>query len=146
MARHIIGGMPRAPLALAPIALALAAAPLAAGCGEDTEASSGRTTVEAGQPVAVEGDEYSFRPGAITVRAAAGSPGKVPVRFELRNSGSLPHDLNVRRGDEELGGLEAVGGGKTSRGTVELAPGEYEIYCSIGDHADLGMKGELRIR
>ena len=143
MAAHIIGGMPRAPLAS--IALALALLLAAAGCGEDTEESTGSATVDAGQPVVVEGDEYSFKPGTITVRAATGSPGDVPVRFELRNIGSLPHDIHVRRGDEELGGLEAVGGDKTSRGTVKLEPGDYEIYCSIGDHADLGMTGDLKI-
>ena len=143
MAAHIIGGMPRAPLAS--IALALALLPAVAGCGVDTESSSGSATVDAGQPVVVEGDEYSFKPGTITVHAATGSPGDVPVRFELRNVGSLPHDIHVRRGDEELGGLEAVGGGKTSRGTVKLAPGDYEVYCSIGDHADLGMTGDLKI-
>ena len=135
--------MPRAPLAS--LALALALLPGVAGCGEDTESSSGSATVNAGQPVVVEGDEYSFKPGKITVRAPTGSPGNVPVRFELRNVGSLPHDINVRRGDEELGGVKAVGGGKTSSGTVELAPGDYEVYCSIGDHADLGMKGDLTI-
>ena len=107
--------------------------------------SSGSATVDAGQAVMVEGDEYSFKPGTITVRRGTGSPGAVPVRFELRNVGSLPHDIHVRRGDEELGGTEAVGAGETARGTVELAPGDYELYCSIGDHADLGMTGDLKI-
>ena len=136
--------MRRAPLALAPVALALTLVPVAAGCGEETEASSGSITVAAGQPVVVEGDEYSFKPGTITVRAA-GSRGTVPVRFVLRNLGALPHDIHVRRGDEELGGSEAVGADETARATVELAPGDYEIYCSIGDHADLGMTGDLKI-
>ena len=116
-----------------------------AGCGDDNEKSSGSVTVDAGKPVPVEGTEYAFKPGTITVRAATGSPGNVPVRFELRNEGSLPHDIHVRRGDEELGGSEAIGGGDTASATVELAPGDYEIYCSIGDHAELGMKGGLKV-
>jgi len=132
--------MRRAPLALVLLALA------ASGCGDDTEKSSGSVTVDAGEPVPVEGTEYAFKPGTVTVRAAAGAPGKVPVRFQLRNEGSLPHDIHVRRGDEELGGSEAVGGGESTETTVELEPGRYEIYCSIGDHADLGMKGELKVR
>ena len=131
--------MRRAPLALVLLALA------ASGCGDDTEKSSGSVTVDAGEPVPVEGTEYAFKPGTVTVRAAAGAPGKVPVRFQLRNEGSLPHDIHVRRDDEELGGSEAVGGGESTDTTVELEPGEYEIYCSIGDHADLGMTGDLEI-
>lgn len=95
-----------------------------------------------GRPVAVKGYEYGFDPGTITVRGASG---EASVRFELRNDGSLPHDLHVREGDEELGGTEAVGGGESADGTVRLAKGEYEIYCSIGDHADLGMTGTLRV-
>ncbi|HEX8744488.1 MAG TPA: cupredoxin domain-containing protein [Thermoleophilaceae bacterium] len=132
--------MRRAPLALIALLLAIA------GCGDDNEKSSGSVTVDAGQPVAVEASEYAFKPGTITIRAATGSSGNAPVRFELRNDGSLPHDVHVRRGDEELGGSEAVGGGKTASATVDLAPGEYEIYCSIGDHAELGMKGKLEVR
>ena len=132
--------MRRAPLTLILLAL------LAAGCGDEKQESGGSATVDAGQPVVVEGDEYSFRPGTIIVRAATGSPGKVPVRFELRNVGTLPHDLHVRRGDDDLGGTEAVGGDENTTATVPLDPGEYEIYCSIGDHADLGMTGKLTIR
>jgi uncharacterized cupredoxin-like copper-binding protein len=28
---------------------------------------------------------------------------------------------------------------------VAVPPGEYQIYCSIGDHADLGMTGKLTV-
>jgi plastocyanin len=129
--------MRRAPLAASLLAAALA------GCGDEEEKSSGSVTVRAGTLVVVEGDEYSFKPGTITVRGAGGK--EVPVRFELQNVGSLPHDIHVREGDEELGGTEAIPDGDTARATVTLARGSYELYCSIGDHADLGMTGELKI-
>jgi plastocyanin len=51
----------------------------------------------------------------------------------------------VRKGDDELGGTEAIGGGEKASASVPVPPGEYEIYCSIGDHADLGMTGTLKV-
>ena len=129
--------MRRAPLAAALLVAALT------GCGDDDEESSGSVTVRAGQPVQVEGDEYSFKPGTVVVRG--GGAARVPVRFDLRNVGSLPHDIHVRKGDDELGGSEAIPGDETASATVTLAPGAYELYCSIGDHADLGMTGKLTV-
>jgi plastocyanin len=127
----------RASLALTTLLAAVA------GCGgDDDEGSRGTLTVASDQPVAVEGYEYGFEPGTITIRA----PGaEAEVRFELENTGSLPHVLHVREGDEELGGTDAIGGGESAEATVSLARGEYEIYCSIGDHADLGMTGSLKV-
>jgi plastocyanin len=128
--------MRRALPALAALAVAIG------GCGDDNEGSRGTLTVEAGRPVPVRGFEYGFEPGTITVRAGGRES---EVRFELTNAGSLPHDLHVREGDEELGGTEAIGDGDEASATVKLAPGDYEFYCSIGDHADLGMKGDLKV-
>jgi plastocyanin len=126
----------------APLALTALLAAALAGCGEDTTESSGSTTVQPGQPVVVAGDEYSFKPGEVTVRGASGP---TPIRFELRNEGTLPHDLHVRRDDDDLGGTDAIGEGENATASVRLAPGEYEIFCSIGDHAELGMTGDLKI-
>lgn len=129
--------MRRAPLATLLLLAALA------GCGEDNEGSRGSVTVESGRPVPVKAFEYGFDPGTITIRS---NGTEVAVRFELTNDGSLPHDLKVRRGNEQIGGTEAIGEGKKARATVSVPPGEYEFYCSIGDHADLGMKGTLTVK
>lgn len=121
-----------------PLALAL----IVASCGEDTKGSTGTITLGAREPLALEGFEYGFKPGTITFRTGGES---ARVRIDLRNTGSLPHDAHVRKGDEELGGTDAIGGGKSASATVNLAPGDYELYCSIGDHADLGMTADLKI-
>ena len=129
--------MRRAPLA----AIALAAA--LAGCGEDEERSTGSVTIGQNATVRVEGDEYSFKPGTIVVNSR-GRPAEFTVRLE--NVGALPHDLHVRQGDDERGGTDAIGDGETTEKRFTLPKGDYEMYCSIGDHAELGMKGKLSIR
>ena len=126
----------------APFLIALLAAVLA-GCGDDSSESGGSVTVEAGRPVEVAAGEYSFRPATIVVRAAGGA--RADVVFRLKNDGSLPHDIRVRAGDDEPGGTEPIGGGETVEATVPLAPGDYEVFCSIGDHEKLGMKGQLTV-
>ena len=122
-----------------PVLIALAIA--LAGCGDEGSGSKGSVTVDSGQPVRVKAYEYGFDPGTITVRGGGGGP----IRFELVNNGSLPHDLHVRKGDDEIGGTEAIGDGENTTASVPVPPGEYEFYCSIGDHADLGMTGTLTV-
>jgi plastocyanin len=125
-----------------PLATALLL-PALAGCGGDSTKSGGSVTVDAGEPIAVAADEYSFKPATVVVRA--GGKSSVAVRFRLRNEGALPHDIHVRAGDQDRGGTEPIGGGATTEGTVTLPPGDYKTFCSIGDHEDLGMRGKLKI-
>jgi plastocyanin len=110
------------------------------GCG-DNEDSPGRTvTVESGKAVAVVADEYSFDPDTIVLTGG----GKVTV--ELDNQGTLAHNVRVFDGGKDIGGTPTFAGGEPRSGTVTVRPGEYEILCTVGDHADLGMKGKLEVK
>jgi plastocyanin len=125
-------------LALAPAALGLAAC----GGSDDEEGSSGPpATFQKGQTVAVKGSEYRFEPGNVVIEGGGG-----PVTFELENTGSLAHNLRVFSGGRDIGGTPTFTGGETETGRVRLAPGEYEMVCTVGDHADLGMTGKLTVR
>jgi plastocyanin len=128
-------------------ALVLCAA-LLAGCGDgdDGEGSGERAlTVRAGQPVRVLGDEYLFSPSRVVVTRA---PSRRPttVRLALANEGALAHNLRVFDGDRELGGTPTFPGGETRSGTVQLLPGDYRMVCTVGNHAELGMVGDLEVR
>ena len=83
--------------------------------------------------------EYSFAPANLAVAAGR-------VRIILRNEGSVAHNLKVQKDGEELGGTPTFVGGESRSSSVELRPGRYEMVCTVGDHAQLGMQGTLIAR
>jgi plastocyanin len=127
-----------------PLTVTLILAALAgAGCGGDNEEhgpGGPATTVPAGGPLVVTAREYALTPGNVVVAR----PGK--LRLRLRNSGSLPHDVRIQRGDRDLGGTESIPGGESATATVDLPGGRYRMLCTVGDHAQLGMTGTLLVK
>jgi plastocyanin len=113
---------------------------LPGGGGDDDEEPARSVTVNPNSTLRVTGGEYSFDPGRVVVRGAG------PLTIRLRNDGDLAHNLRIRRGGEDIGGTPTFPGGETQSGRVNLEHGRYEMICTVGDHADLGMTGELQVR
>jgi plastocyanin len=117
---------------------------LLAGCGGGDGGGGGGTsrpvTVKTGQTLKLVGDEYAFHPSRVVVVGAG------ELEFELDNQGSLAHNLSLRRGGSQLTAVSTIKGGEIGTGTLALAPGRYELICTVGDHAKLGMKGTLQVR
>ena len=113
---------------------------IAAGCGDDDESSGRTVTVESGKALTVVADEYSFDPETIVLTGG----GK--LKIELDNQGALAHNLRVFDGATDVGGTPTFAGGEPRSGTVTVEPGEYELLCTVGDHAELGMKGKLEVK
>ena len=124
--------MTRSALTLAAVAL------LAAGCGGN-DRPGGTVTTPAGGSVRVTAKEYSFEPSTIVVRG----PGT--VRLTLDNRGSLAHNIKVEKDGRVLGGTPAFPAGETRSATVRLPAGTFDFLCTVGDHAELGMKGKLKV-
>ena len=111
---------------------------LAASCGGGDD--GGRTaTAPANGSLRVVAKEYSFDPSHVVVRG----PGT--LRVTLVNDGSLAHDWKLFKDDRELGGVPAFPSGQTKSAEVRVARGKYEFICTVGDHAELGMKGTLTV-
>jgi glucose/arabinose dehydrogenase/uncharacterized cupredoxin-like copper-binding protein len=68
-----------------------------------------------------------------------------PTTFEITNDGTIEHNFEVEgQGiEEEL--PENLAPGASGTLTVDLAPGTYEVYCPVGNHADEGMRVELTV-
>jgi plastocyanin len=127
-----------------------------AACGDDDddetaagdtttteEPTTEDTTTEAaaggggGETVDISETEFAIDPKDVT--AAAGE-----VTFAIANDGSAPHNLEVEgNGIEELS--DTIEGGQKTNLTVNLEPGEYEMYCAIPGHREQGMEGTVTV-
>jgi plastocyanin len=124
------------------LACALAALGLIACGGGDKGGGGGAAvTFQKGQPVKVKAHEYGFDPGNVVVEGGGG-----PTKLEFENGGSLAHNLRLEKGGQDAGGTVTFQGGETKTATVDLQPGEYTMICTVGDHAQLGMKGKLTVK
>jgi plastocyanin len=90
--------------------------------------------------------EWAIGPEARAIR-----PG--PVTFVVANRGKQRHGLEIR----SLGADDAISGddevktvrlepGRTTRVTVDLAPGKYMIECFVSHHDERGMRLILDVR
>ena len=70
------------------------------------------------------------------------------VRIELRNSGEDPHNLVVSPEGTHtpLASFSTLDPGRYERRTVELAPGRYQLWCSLEGHEAKGMNVTLRVQ
>ena len=124
----------------------MAALVLLGGCssGGDKKQSGGSTvTVGHNQPIAFGAFEYRFEPKNVVVNS--GTTKATVIRFVMRNNGSQAHNLHVEKDGQDLGGTPTFGPGQTQPGQATLSPGTYEFICTVGNHADLGMKGTLTV-
>jgi plastocyanin len=123
------------------LAAACASLLLFAACGGGDEGKHVRSvTVKPNSTLRVTAKEYSFNPGAVEVSGAG------PLTVELRNAGSLAHNLKLTHNGKTIGGTPTFAAGETRSGRVNLEHGRYDMVCTVGDHADLGMRGSLQVR
>jgi uncharacterized cupredoxin-like copper-binding protein len=121
---------------LLPAVLALLVA-VGAGCGagDDEEAAP---VGEAGGGAAVEisATEFALDPATIELDEAG------TYTFRLVNDGGAVHALKIEGNGLEVE-IEQIEAGESAELTVELAAGEYELYCPVGNHKDQGMEGTV---
>jgi plastocyanin len=126
-------GMRRFPV----LVVAAAFAAIVAGCGNAGGTSPRQTPGGAHGSVNVVAQDIKFAQGDFEVDA-----GTVDVSY--RNEGNIAHTLVI----EDVGGfkLSVSGQGDVDQGAVELAAGEYTIYCDVAGHRQAGMEATLTVR
>jgi manganese oxidase len=100
-----------------------------------TPAAAAAAGSDAPASVSVELSEFAISPSDITV--AAGGV------LEVTNRGAIDHDLAVI--DADLGTPMLKGGESASLDLSSLAPGSYEVHCTVAGHESGGMKATLTV-
>jgi plastocyanin len=130
------------------IALVLAGALAAAGCGGDDNSggggSSGGTGTSTssssggGETLTVTADPG----GALSWDKTSLSAKAGKVTLKIVNESSVPHAIEVEGKGVEKETKTVTGG--SADVTVDLKPGKYEYYCPVGNHRQT-MKGTLTV-
>lgn len=87
-----------------------------------------------GAAIDVEAGELFIRPPELKA-----APGAIQVTY--KNIGVLQHNLLVE--EEPKFKKLVTNGGETARGTLQVGPGTYTLYCDIPGHRPGGMEGKL---
>jgi uncharacterized cupredoxin-like copper-binding protein len=121
-----------------------------AGCGgDDNKDSSTKSAAPAPassssgsvvQTVNVSETEFKLDPANPRIS----KPGE--VEFKVKNDGQTQHTIEVEgpSGEKELEPVLDPGKSGSLKVNLDKA-GKYEWYCPVGNHKDLGMKGEITV-
>ena len=121
------------------LAAATLAALLLAACGNSASGDGPALGAEDGDAaLTVEAHDIGFDRDAYRVDAG-------PVDIEYQQKGTLPHSLVIEAADgAAVDGFKLeVGDAGADRGTVDLPPGDYVLYCDVPGHRGAGMEAEL---
>jgi plastocyanin len=127
------------------VVLAVAAIGAIVGCGgddDDDEAAAPEATAPeeeaagGGGATEVGMTEYAFDPKDVT--AAQGDT------ITATNDGEIPHNFTIEGDGETTTG--DVDPGSSGELTVDVAPGNYKVECTIPGHAEQGMVGTLTVK
>lgn len=88
------------------------------------------------QRVVIEARSFAYQPSRITV-----APGD--VWFVVTNAADIAHGFEVEGHGMEEAIAEIQPGSTDSLMVTVETPGEYEIYCPVGNHQSQGMTGTL---
>ena len=101
-------------------------------------ATTPTTSGSAGQTVQVSEKEFK-----ISVPSTTMKPGS--YTFDLSNDGHQPHDLTIQGPGVSKAHTPVINGGQHATLKVKLAAGEYDFYCSVPGHKQLGMDVKVKV-
>ena len=119
------------------------AAPTSSAPSSSAEASTSAaapTSSSSSAPAQAESQTVSVDEGEMYIRLSEDALSAGTYSFEVTNNGRMPHDFVVEQGSSDVAATEVLQPGESATLEVELAPGDYVFYCSVGAHRAAGME------
>ncbi|MCA2227009.1 cupredoxin domain-containing protein [Nonomuraea aurantiaca] len=80
---------------------------------------------------------------SLTLSTTDFKPG--PYTFMIHNAGTAPHSLSIRGpGVDSTAGI--VPPGKTTKLSVTLKKGTYDLWCPVDNHRAMGMMTKISVK
>jgi plastocyanin len=143
------------------LALLVLATIVVSACGGDDDAvgdaaateqtTTDEATTEAqvdGAPSSGSSAQLSADPNGILAYDATeltATPKNGSIEIDFTNASLASHDVRIEDASgKDVGGSEIISEGEQSV-KLDLEPGEYTFFCSVGGHRQAGMEGKLTI-
>jgi uncharacterized cupredoxin-like copper-binding protein len=126
---------------------AAGAAPTSSAPSSSAEASTSAAapTSSSSAPAEAESETVSVSEGEMFIELSEDSFSSGTYSFEVTNNGRMPHDFVVEQGGSDVAATEVLQPGESATLEVELAPGDYVFYCSVGAHRAAGMEFPITV-
>ena len=126
--------------AAAPSSAPSSSAEASSAPSSSAEASTPASSAPASSPAEAESETVSVTEGEMFVELSEDSFSAGTYTFEVTNTGRMAHDFVVEQGGSDVAATEVLQPGESATLEVELAPGDYVFYCSVGAHRAAGME------
>jgi uncharacterized cupredoxin-like copper-binding protein len=122
-------------------AAASSSAPSSSAATTSAEASTPASSAPASSaPAEAESETVAVTEGEMFIQLSEDSFNAGTYTFEVTNTGSMRHDFVVEQNGEDVANTEVLQPGESTTLEVDLTPGEYVFYCSVGAHRAAGME------
>ncbi len=131
------GAADAAPSSSAPSSSAEASTPASSAPAPSAPATSA--------PAEAESETVSVTEGEMFIELSEDSYSAGTYTFQVTNNGNMAHDFVVEQGGSDVAATEVLQPGQPATLEVELTPGDYVFYCSVGRHRAMGMETSVTV-
>jgi plastocyanin len=121
-------------------------APSSSAASSSAEASTSTSSAPAtSSPAEAESETVAVTEGEMFIELSEDSYSPGTYTFEVTNTGSMQHDFVVEQNGDDVASTEVLQPGESTTLEVELTPGDYVFYCSVGNHRAMGMETPVTV-